>query len=231
MSVEAKRLCGWRKVNGLYLVAPPGGMPCDRLPFPLDVCPTCGHGIKQTRGWTWVDLNGLTGGVHFQCKDTWPCPFCMDTAHMGKVGLLWIGTQFYPRAEDFEQEVEELGISRRIAAIPRGFEVGKTWVLLAHPKKIRVPFCRTEGCAHVASIHTEKGCSLSECDCKKPDFYQPAIFKIFRPTAIEKIVTDVQAQDQEAMDELRKRGITPVVVPAGDKDHQGSVYEVDEEAA
>jgi len=26
-------------------------IPCDRLPFPLDVCPVCGHGIKLGRGW------------------------------------------------------------------------------------------------------------------------------------------------------------------------------------
>src|SRR5207302_7622776 len=55
VAVEAKRGCGYRKIGGLYFVGGGRGVACDRLPIPLDICPTCGHGIKQTRGFTWVD--------------------------------------------------------------------------------------------------------------------------------------------------------------------------------
>jgi hypothetical protein len=45
------------------------------------------------------------------------------------------------------------------------------------------------------------------------------------PTKIEKIVTASQAADAEEMEKLEKAGITPVVVPDGDRDHQGTVYD------
>lgn len=59
MATEKKRGCGYRKIGGLYLVTDGGGSPCDRLPFELDVCPTCGGGIKPARGWSWFSPAGL----------------------------------------------------------------------------------------------------------------------------------------------------------------------------
>jgi len=61
MAVEAKRGCRFRKIGGTYLVSDRGGVICDRLPIPLDICPTCGHGIHASRGWTWVDVAALVG--------------------------------------------------------------------------------------------------------------------------------------------------------------------------
>jgi len=46
MAVEPKRGCGYRKIGGLCLVSGGGGMPCDRLPMVLDVCPACSHGFR-----------------------------------------------------------------------------------------------------------------------------------------------------------------------------------------
>ena len=54
MAVEAKRGCGYRKQNGLYLVGGGLSAPCDRMPFPLERCKTCGGGIKFTRGPQWL---------------------------------------------------------------------------------------------------------------------------------------------------------------------------------
>src|SRR5208282_5175130 len=146
VAVEAKRGCGYRKVGGLYLVGDVGGIPCDRLPIPLEICSCCGQGIKQGRGWQWVDIAGLVGGDHMVpdilYKDGVPesgfaatmhpcgcflgvCPLCSNVAALGKGGLLWIGQQFYPTIEAFEAEARKLGISRRISTVPRGFEVGK----------------------------------------------------------------------------------------------------------
>lgn len=57
--VDKKRGCGFRKEGGLYLMAGTFSRECGRLPIPLDKCPTCNGGIKQTRGWTWIDLHRL----------------------------------------------------------------------------------------------------------------------------------------------------------------------------
>lgn len=200
MAVEPRRGCGYRKIGGLYLVSGPGGMPCDRLPFPLTICPTCNQGIKQTRGWTWVTPNTLFGGMHSDCMDGWhTCPVCQPTPD--RAGLLWIGEKFYPTPTEFHMEAADLGISRRIKAIPRGFEIRKTWILLAHPKAIR-EFKESE--------------------------YEAGIIKVWRPTRIEKILPESKRGSEEAA-ELDKKGITCVYVPDNDPDHTGSVYESEEQ--
>jgi hypothetical protein len=223
MAVEARRGCGYRKVGGLYLVGSGGGIACDRLPIALEVCGCCGQGIKPTRGWTWVDIAGLVGGDHmitppynhnvsrigaepYPCSCHPACPLCHNVAKMGKGGLLWIGAQFYPTIEHFEVEARALGISRRITTLPRGFELGKTWLLLAHTRGIVKP-----------TGELKAG-------------YVPAIFRVWKPERIERIYTESQ-RDSEAVQADIKRGITPVFVPDNDKDHQGSVYDKGAEEA
>jgi hypothetical protein len=241
MAVEARRGCGYRKVGGLYLVGSGLGHGCDRLPIPLEICQCCGQGIKQTRGWTWVDIAGIVGGDHFdvQCKhcttskilhdgpgsrkvglycpdtDTFyepkgcgcgqGCPLCHNVKAMGKGGLLWIGTQFYSTIEEFEYEAKQQGISRRIMTVPRGFELGKTWLLLAHPRGVIKP--------------------TGDLTAK----YVPAIFRVWKPERIERIFTESQRDSEEVKKDI-ERGITPVFVPDNDKDHQGSVYDKDEDS-
>lgn len=55
-----------------------------------------------------------------QCAE---CP--LATKLFGKAGLLWIGEQYYKPPRDFITEADRLGVSRRIGAIPRQFEIGK----------------------------------------------------------------------------------------------------------
>lgn len=196
MAVEAKRGCGYRKVGGIYLVGEGEGIACCKLPIELHVCPTCSGGIKQTRGWTWIDPRPWLAA---QCSS--PLESICAAAHpeaLGeKVGLLWIGTAFYKLPGDFLKEAREQGISRRIASVPRGFKVGEHYVFFAHPKVFKVG----------------------------EEEWRPGVFRIFKPSRIEKIVTESMARDQEAMDKLAKQGITPVVVPDDDPDHQGTVYD------
>lgn len=201
MAIEDKRACGYRKVGGLYVVSGGFGALCCKLPVMLHICPTCNGGVKQMRGWQWIDpqpwLKGdCTAGQYGVCPAASP--------HMlgEKVGLLWIGVQFYPTTESFAEEARRLGVSRRITAVPRGFKVGEHFVFLAHPRIRQDPA-------------TEE--------------WQGGVFHIFRPTAIEKIVTRSEAADEAAMEKLRAAGITPVVVPDDDKDHQGSVYDAEPE--
>lgn len=211
MAVEPKRGCGFRKVGGLYLVCDGAGWPCGRLPLPLTVCPTCGAGIKQSRGWTWVDpgelFDAAAGCEWPEAVDTssgWRgcgnCPLADPRQTMGeRAGLLWIGEKFYASPLEFEVEAGKLGISRRIAAVPHEFELGKTWVLLAHPKAI-----------------TSQQTILEGRGAAEPG---PGVFSVFKPQRIEKIVTETEAADAEAMAVLERRGITPIAVPDGDEDH------------
>jgi hypothetical protein len=46
---------------------------------------------------------------------------------------------------------------------------------------------------------------------------------------VEKLVTEKQATPEE-LAKLEKEGIRPVIVPDNDKDHQGSVYDKEEDA-
>jgi hypothetical protein len=225
MAVEAKRGCGYRKVGGLYMVGTGAGIACDRLPIPLEICRCCGQGIKQTRGWTWVDIAGLVGGDHMvnmtpeelghepengyratarSCDCAQFCPLCHNVASMGRGGLLWIGVQFYPTVAHFEAEASRLGISRRITSLPRGFEIGKSWVLFAHAQGTTKP--------------GEDGLTIK---------YVPAIFRVWKPERIERIYKESD-RGSEAVQADEKRGISPVFVPDGDKDHQGTCYDKEE---
>ena len=136
MAVEAKRGCGYRKVGGLYVVGPSSGTSCCKLPIPLHICPTCSQGVKQTRGWTWIDPRPWLAGP---CSvDRAICPAAAPARLGERVGLLWIGRSFYPTTGAFAHEAAIHGVSRRISAMPRGFKLGEHWVFLAHPEAVWV---------------------------------------------------------------------------------------------
>ena len=227
MSVEARRGCGFRKVGGLYLVADALGEACHRLPFELRVCPTCGAGVKQSRGWTWIEPTALFGG---RCSG-WTsgpkrlragtiggslagrehcltCPVCRPEHFNGRAGLLWVGGSFYGRVRDFEEEALKMGISRRLKSVPRSFFLGATWVLLGHPA-VRL-----------------------EADPENPLDVKPVpgIFSAFRPKRVELLIWKSEATP-ERLAELEESGVTPVIVPDGDRDHMGTVYDRDPEVA
>lgn len=69
MSQEAIRGCGYRKIGGLYLCGEYISVPCDRLPYPLDICPTCGGGIKVSRGFTKINPLRLFGYHDYADRD------------------------------------------------------------------------------------------------------------------------------------------------------------------
>lgn len=204
--VEARRGCGYRKAGGLYLVGEAFGDTCYRLPFPLHVCPTCGHGIRQSRAWTWIDGFEIFA-FETLCGDTSPhcvaCVICNPTLllptdevkegeerpNRGKSGLIWVGEKYYRFPETFIAEANRMQISRRINAVPHGFVLGETWIFLAHVKAI---FERTGGQVT----------------------YTPGIFRAYRPTGIEYVVKGDETD--EALEKMVKRGITPVkIVPEG----------------
>lgn len=220
VSVEGRRGCGYRKVGGLYLMAGNLSMPCGRMPYELVVCAACGHGIKPARGWTWIDpveafehelVDCLVGR---QCQH---CPLGAGGETCGRCGLIWIGEAHYPSPEAFTREAASMGISRRVSTLPRGFEVGKTWVLLAHRKAI------TRDCEECVEGWREsdgEGSVPVPCDeCGKTGLvHVPAIFSAFVPERVEQVVAE-DCTDEEA-DKIRERGIEPVIVRRGDEPGQ-----------
>lgn len=209
MAIEAKRGCGYRKVGGLYLVGSGMGVPCDRLPFALTVCPCCNAGIKPSLGWTWIKPELFFQGPHLtgaepdgfescSCKYCW---LCHNPAQFEKAGLLWIGERFYKSPEHFLLEGRTQGFSRRIKAVPRGFKIGETPIFLAHKK-----------------VFFAKG----------PGEEKPGIFYAWIPQAIEQIFKESDRGTTSVKD-AETRGIRAVFVPDNDKDHQGTVYDKDKE--
>jgi hypothetical protein len=204
MASEPRRGCGYRKVGGLYLTADPIGMPCCKLPVLLERCPTCNAGVKQTRGWQWIDMRPWVMAENCVRPNSRSlCPLARPDVLGERVGLLWIGAEYYKSPGDFTKEATELGVSRRIKAIPRGFKLGEHYVALAHPKVKR----------------------LFRDDGEPDDAWIGGIFHVFLPSRIEKIVTETEFADEPAMAKLRESGIHPVPVPDNDPDHQGSVHE------
>lgn len=241
MAIEPKRGCGYRKVGGLYMVGGGIGIPCDRLPFELTVCSCCGQGIKQARGWTWVDVAKLFQGPHVlpigqgsvaPPEKLWhcfcggsACPLCHAPKVMGRAGLLWVGEKFYKTPGQFVSEGVELGFSRRIKAVPQGFKVGETWVLLAHAKAVLDaevdPTLLANLKDKIASGEVPQ--EFAEQASLK-SIEKPGIFYVWLPQRLEKIMLE-STRGTEEIDALEKRGITPVFVPDDDKDHQGNVHD------
>ncbi len=181
--IESARGCGYRKPGGIYIVGPIPALSCGRLPVPLTVCPCCHAGIKPSRGWTWISGELLNTTFCSKDKECWDCNW-LKPGH--KYGLIWIGEAFYRNPAAFIAEAAMAGISRRLSAIPRDFIVGITTVALAHRK------------------------AIVKYDDKGNATFTPAVFTIFKPTAIEYIVRGDESE--EKLQSLVDRGFTLIHV-------------------
>lgn len=196
MSVEEKRKCGWRQLDGLYLVGKGLAVICDRLPMPLpDCCPTCNSGLKHTRVPRKINALKLWG-EHGYCTEEAPlrdnCYVCHPADAVAYV--MGVGNE-YPTPKDFVDEAITLGVSKRIPAVPRDIELGKTVVFLTHKKAL---LCQ-------------------EKDEKGNDKYQAGVIYAFIVQRIEQIVRESELEEKR--EALEKRHITPVPVPDNDPDH------------
>jgi len=259
MAVEGKRGCGYRKKGGIYLVSDPLAVGCDRMPIPLTICTTCGQGIKQSRGWTWIDPENFLKGDHeIFAKRNWPmkdrvipcpedhCYVCRPAIIRHKEfnsALLWIGSRHYSPAS-FMNEAAKMGVSKRISQVPHDFEVSKTVIFIAHPHAM----CTTE--------------DLNRNGKVKRGVNKPGIITAFMAKRIEKLYPEShRSMYQERLDalpawremnhgkkdeeywrldvlrdevktlhrDITKRGLTPIYVPDDDPDHDPSKGKDDDE--
>lgn len=211
--VEAERGCGYRKPGGLYLVSDGGGEDCEFLPHELVVCPTCNQGIKQARGWTWVNGAELfPPRPHGDSDHNARCPFGRthtdEPSRLGRCGLIWIGEAFYKTPGDFVREANKMGISRRIAAVPRDYQPGVTWVLLAHRNAIRAGYIDPSTEILYPSLEDAFEADLTGGELQER--FVPGIFWVFRPRGVEYIVKGTETEAE--LEALVERGIQPVNV-------------------
>ena len=214
MAIDPIRGCGWRKVGGLYLCGSYVSVSCDRLPYVLATCPVCGGGIKVSRGFTRINPYRLFGS-HQDCKDqSASCFMCQprDDAAF----IMGVGEKYYKTPDDFTREAWEVGVSKRIPFVPKELKLGETVIYLAHPKacKVREPVAMQQAMAILEEARTKQPRLLETEKVEK----SLGIFNAFIPQRIEKLIWESQATPDE-LEKLEKRGIKPVIVPDGDRDH------------
>lgn len=202
MAVEAKRGCGFRKVGGLYLMGEGLAMPCPALPFRLNPCSTCGHVLKAARAIAFKPKGAIMPSMMCEAHGCVACPLAAMPPDQ-PCGLQAVSQKFYT-PQSFRAESESLGVSRRISAIPRELEIGKTWVFLAYSQ-------------HKTATLPPDGAGFQQV---VPDDYQE-VFYAFRPSRIELVVSPSwKAAHAEQVAYHEKKGVVLVEVPDDDPDHQ-----------
>jgi len=228
-----KRGCGYRKGGGLYMVTGGAVRECGLFPIPIERCPTCGGGLKQARSFAWFNPHPfLEGRTREQddgtevCVGPHPghCAGCWG-AWSNREGLLWIGAAYYDKPEDWLREAADMGVSRRISAVPTDFEIGEHWILAAHPKAIRVKCedCQGQGeVEHYGARDEVVGRERCEtCSGSGTIDRRPGLIAAFKPTAIEYVLTEAEKRilDGEPyldgstwkrLERLVKKGVTLV---------------------
>jgi hypothetical protein len=212
---EKARHCGYRSPAksgiGIYLMGSNLINPCERLPFPVHSCPTCGAGIKFARGWTWIipkalfaaNTRPVCSGLNDGSHNHELCPMCSPGEK--PAGLVWIGDRYY-NPTNFLAEAKEMGVSKKINALPHGFILGETLIYLGHPKAI-VNYDITE---------------------RKLNQF-PGVFSVFKPDRIDLIIKDANKVPNKAAALQRRLGPKRCRIAVIEKDTgQGEMIETDE---
>ena len=166
----------------------------------MESCPCCGGGIKPARGWTWIEPSILLAPNQKACEldDAKWCSRCPMGGGIpaGRHGLIWIGEKFYPMPGDFMREVQMMGVSRRLPAVPRGFVLGETQVYLAHRKAVLLGWqCYGHGGVvdGVPAVVKERCCDQAEAR------HGPGIFTTFLGAGLDLVVDDLENVPESAI--------------------------------
>lgn len=220
MAAEARRRCGFRKIGGTYLVSEGAGRECGRFPIEIRPCGACGHTIPFARGLMRIKPSEVLGASRACHKGEAFCGWCPlgGILDLEWVGLNWVGEQFYSAA-DFLEEASTLGISRRVANVPKWAVPGETWVLTAHIAAFR-RVCPEPTCVRAA----KGGGVLVAEDCEtcggKGDVPVPGVVHAFRLARIERMVASTATEAERAAILALDPRLTLVDLPADDHDHR-----------
>ena len=178
------RGCGTRKKGGTYLFCDLQNVaPCPSLPIKLpDRCPTCGEELEQFRG-----IKVVNPQKYFVVpqKVITKCPggTCL-ACYPPEIGaVMWVGKKYYSAAS-FTSEALRMGISKRIAKIPKGLKVSDP-IYFVHPEAFPPEAGKVRG--------------------------EPGIFLAARVSAYHRIIDETQEKDEAFIKELEGLGITPVI--------------------
>jgi hypothetical protein len=143
------------------------------------------------------------------------CP-AGDLDDEDKIGLIWVGKQFYsPRS--FSEEAERAGVSKRISQKPKWMKL-PCWVFVAHNDAIRVTCRGDDGCGGKGWIgkNATDGKKCETCG-GEGKISHAGVFFMFRATRFEKVIADTMTLAKR--EKLQKQGFKLVEVPANDPDH------------
>lgn len=213
MAIETKRGCGYRKIGALYLCGEYIHVPCDRLPLEVGSCPVCGSGVHFTRNTAeinpfrlWGDHKSCVCGLCFVCQPPDDVSFIMG-----------VGERYYT-PQSFLEEAKQIGISKRIPALPKKLQLGETVLYLSHKKAVEV----RQSLAVQAAVGIAEGIDNPQMrllEAEGEPEYRMGVFCAFIPRRVEMLIKESELTDKKRK-ELEKRGITPIPVPDNDKDHQ-----------
>ena len=208
---------------------------CTLLPIPLIKCTCCGGGIRQSRGFTWWNPKAIINSIPAlddRCSVTTECALVMCPKEIERAGLLWIGKRYYPSQKGFLREAKEMGLSRRIPALPRDFKIGNDVVFLAHPEAVYVSSVADESDDAIISHYKQVAPELFEG--KRPLikqhaevlnwWYMPAAFLATAPRV--QYVIDKEKDTEKKIAALVKKGVELVDVQ---REQMEIVYEGSDE--
>jgi hypothetical protein len=181
---RTERGCGFRKKGGTYLYSDVDSLrPCPSLPIGLpDRCPVCGEELEQFRGIKVINPQKFftTPQEHIVKCAGGVCLACYPPDHGA---MMWVGKKYYTK-DLFMQEAVRMGISKRVAKVPKGLKPGDP-IYFMHPEA----FPPKEGCVRGT----------------------PGIFTAARISAFHRIIDENQEKDEKFIKELEDQGITPVI--------------------
>lgn len=217
MATEPIRICGYRKVGGIYIIGPQPGEKCDRLPYPIHLYPVCNSGIKFSGGFQWIDWAHYAGNHNsninnqgeVECCNCSPsCPVCNPSQKKQPFGVFWVGQEYSP--ESFTEEACRLGISKRIPKKPRNLKPGDI-ILLAH-----------NDAGKGLDIPNRLGIPDDEVEEYNFGKNSPAIFLAFPVIRVEELIWQKDANEDKLL-KMERAGITPVIIPDAESDHDQDV--------
>src|SRR3990167_4576388 len=184
--------CGFRKINAVYLCGDPGGFPCGKLPLELRPCPLCDHLPAFTRGLQRITPTNFLHAANPCNRSDAECEKCPLGKALAQdlAGLCWVGERHYSPAS-FTAEAERLGVSKRVAKVPKWLELGKTWLFLAHPKVFGEP-CPACGGTPTPLERAAQGKTNRPEDCEECEgegvLWTAGVFHAFVPKRLVKIL-------------------------------------------